>query len=371
MQTLTNQLIYFAFLQGVFLLFIYLFSSGSRKTMNGYVLVLISVLLLGLIGKILNMTIIFGTSHRYAALSEFSIYLFGPTIYLFTQSSLNKRAYRRKDIIHYFPAIAYSIVLTFYFIIPTQEVIVAKVRSGELFLAVLIFMGVGLLFNFFYWFLSYRSFKSFQRRLKDEASFVVKTFFFKRFLMAVGFCLVIWMGVFLIGALGQSWLEREARPLIWLGLSFIILFISYYSIKSPELFRVASLINTQRTKYAQSKYSVGELEGLKKRLDLLMKDKKPYLNRSLMKADLAELLGVNKPDIARLLNEQIGMNFFEYVNFFRIQEFIELAKTEKANQLTFFGLAQETGFNSKTTFNKSFKKLMGSSPKDYFARELS
>ena len=59
------------------------------------------------------------------------------------------------------------------------------------------------------------------------------------------------------------------------------------------------------------------------------------------------------------------MNFFEYVNYYRIKEFVELAKTDKAKTLTFFGLAQEAGFNSKTTFNKSFKKLMGSSPKEY------
>ena len=90
-----------------------------------------------------------------------------------------------------------------------------------------------------------------------------------------------------------------------------------------------------------------------------------------MKADLAEMLGVNNPEVARLLNESIGMNFFEYVNYHRIREFVELAKTERAKNLTFFGIAQEAGFNSKTTFNKSFKKLMGTSPREYFARELN
>jgi AraC-like DNA-binding protein len=90
-----------------------------------------------------------------------------------------------------------------------------------------------------------------------------------------------------------------------------------------------------------------------------------------MKSDLADLLGVNNPEIARLLNESIGMNFFEYVNYYRIREFLELAKTEKAKTLTFFGLAQEAGFNSKTTFNKSFKKIMGSSPREYFTHQLN
>ena len=83
------------------------------------------------------------------------------------------------------------------------------------------------------------------------------------------------------------------------------------------------------------------------------------------------MLGVNNPEVARLLNEKIGMNFFEYVNYFRIREFIELAKMDRAKNLTFFGIAQEAGFNSKTTFNKSFKKIMGTSPSEYFSQELS
>jgi len=99
-----------------------------------------------------------------------------------------------------------------------------------------------------------------------------------------------------------------------------------------------------------------------------MEEKQPYLNNKLLKAELAKMMGVSNPELARLLNERIGMNFFEYVNYFRIKEFIRLAKSEKGKNMTFFGLAQEAGFNSKTTFNKSFKKLMGLTPKEYLAK---
>lgn len=71
-----------------------------------------------------------------------------------------------------------------------------------------------------------------------------------------------------------------------------------------------------------------------------------------------------------MLNEQVGMNFFEYVNYYRIKAFIELAKTEKAKSMTLFGLAQEVGFNSKTTFTNAFKRLMGTTPSQYFKSNL-
>ncbi|MEO0877599.1 MAG: helix-turn-helix domain-containing protein, partial [Bacteroidota bacterium] len=76
--------------------------------------------------------------------------------------------------------------------------------------------------------------------------------------------------------------------------------------------------------------------------------------------------GISHPELARLLNERIGMSFFEYVNYHRIQEFIRLSQKDDASGYTFFGLAQRAGFNSKATFNKSFKQLMGCTPSAYF-----
>ncbi len=68
-------------------------------------------------------------------------------------------------------------------------------------------------------------------------------------------------------------------------------------------------------KYTQSKLSADDLDRLKKQLDVLMREKKPYLNSKLLKTELADMLGLNGPELARLLNENIGMNFFEYVNY--------------------------------------------------------
>ena len=189
----------------------------------------------------------------------------------------------------------------------------------------------------------------------------------QNFLIAIGICLFCWVLVYFISIFGNKTIERSSREFIWVGIAMIILFIAYYGMVSPELFKIAPLV--QNKKYAQSKLSSKDLEALKLRLEQLMEEKKPYLNRKLLKTELAEMLGISSPEMARLLNESIGMNFFEYINYHRIKEFVALAQTEQAQQLTFFGLAQEAGFNSKTTFNKSFKKLMGSSPKEYFENQ--
>lgn len=367
MQTLLNQLVYFGYFQSLFLLCIYLFSPKNRKNINGYVAFLVLVLMIGLSGRVLYISDIFGKNFRLIAFSEFATLLFGSTIYLFTKSSLLNKRFSYQDLLHYLPGFFYIIFVVFMFMLPTDEVIGARIKSGELFRTITIFIGIGLLFNIMYWVMSLQLFISFRKELRNELSYTVKTQFFLNFLIAIGICLLCWVIVYFISIFGFEMIERTAREMIWLSIALIILFIAYYGMISPDLFKI--IPGGVHKKYTQSKLSKSDLDHLQTKLDQLMVEKKPYLNRKLLKAELADMLGVNSPEIARLLNENIGMNFFEYINYHRIKEFVELAKTDNAKNLTFFGLAQEAGFNSKTTFNKSFKKLMGTSPKEYFTSQ--
>ena len=358
METIVNQLIYFSFFQSVFLLGIYLLSSESRKNINGYLAAFVVVLAIGLSGRVLYLSGLFGDDFRLVIISEFATLLFGATIYLFTRSSLLGTRFQKKDLLHYIPALIYNSFVYYVFII--RDV------ATEYWL-IMVFLGIGLTFNISYWLLSLRCFISFKKEIKNELSYTVKSQFFLNFLVAVGIGMGFWLTMYVLSLVGISTVTRVGWSLVWFNIAILILFIAYYGIKEPDLYKVAALSGTK--KYAQSKFTEQELDQLKYKLDQLMQEKKPYLNRKLLKRELAALLGVSNPEIARLLNERIGMNFFEYINYHRIKEFLELAKSEKGKELTLFGLAQEAGFNSKTTFNKSFKALMGTTPKDYFSKK--
>lgn len=368
MQTVLDQLVYFGFFQSLLLLGIYFTSPSKRRHINSYMAFLIFVLFIGLAGKVLYSVEIWGRNFRLIALSEFSALLFGPSVYLFTLSTLKRKAYKYDDLVHYVPGLLYSIFILVYFLIPTDEILGERKQSGELMRVIYACHAVGLAVNISYWALSWKVFRRFCENLKNEFSYSLRTRFMSNFLLLIGICLFIWTALFLISVFGYSMLERNARPYIWIILSLMILFITYYGMVAPQVLRIAP--QEKSGKYKQSKLAPSDMDRLKGELNNLMLEKKPYLNRKLLKAELAEMLGVSNPELARLLNENIGMNFFEYVNYYRIKEFVELAKTEKAKQLTFYGLAQEAGFNSKTTFNKSFKKLMGTSPSAYFNQQV-
>ena len=361
---ISNQLVYFAFLQGLFLLAIFFISHKKRQQINVYLLMLIILLMLGLVAKIGHFA--WGWQRQLKGLSEFSILFFGPTIYLFTQSILSSKRFSNSDLFHYIPGVVYSLVVTFYYILPPTEVIAERIASGELYRVVHILVGLGLTVNITYFVLSVLEFNRLNDSLQAEASYVLNISFVRNFLLAIGICLLIWLSVYLISFGNHTQIEIVSREFIWLAIALIVLFIAYYQMVAPSVFQFHQF--STEVKYAQSKFSTADLDRLKLELEEIMEQKKPYLNARLLKTELAELMNINAPELSRLLNERIGMSFFEYVNYHRIHEFIRLAKSPIIEQKTLLGLAQEAGFNSKSTFNKSFKQIMGRPPSEYLKK---
>lgn len=90
-----------------------------------------------------------------------------------------------------------------------------------------------------------------------------------------------------------------------------------------------------------------------------------FTNRNLNLRTLAVSLGVKEKELSRLINECGKVNFYQFINDFRIRKFKQLIQSSKAHYFTLLGLATEAGFSSKSTFYTAFKKLEGMTPKEY------
>ncbi len=90
-----------------------------------------------------------------------------------------------------------------------------------------------------------------------------------------------------------------------------------------------------------------------------------FLDPTLSLRALAELIDIHPNQLSWLLNESIGKNFNEFINNYRIAHFKSLAKDPMNANITIMGLAYDSGFNSKTSFNTYFKKEMDMTPKQY------
>jgi len=133
------------------------------------------------------------------------------------------------------------------------------------------------------------------------------------------------------------------------------------SIKNKHILEPVNIAQT--TFIHPSLLSENEIENYLEKLDELMQIDEIYKDPSISLRHLAEKLELHPNKLSWLLNEQIGKNFNEYINAFRLITFKEKALNPNNNHLTFLALAYESGFNSKTVFNAFFKKMEKMTPR--------
>jgi AraC-like DNA-binding protein len=129
----------------------------------------------------------------------------------------------------------------------------------------------------------------------------------------------------------------------------------------------AALEVSQKKKYAKSGITPEVASELHQALTKLMQREKLYTESELSLADLASCLDIHPNYLSQVINEQEGKNFYDYVNTLRIEEFKRLAALPENQHLTLLALAFECGFNSKSSFNRYFKKVTNTSPSEYLS----
>jgi AraC-like DNA-binding protein len=107
------------------------------------------------------------------------------------------------------------------------------------------------------------------------------------------------------------------------------------------------------------------IEPFKDELIAFMEREKPYLDSELSLPKLAEQMNVSVHFLSQVINTSLNENFFQFINRYRIEESKKLLVCDSKAHYTIVQIAYDAGFNSKTTFNTTFKKLTGISPSEY------
>ncbi|WP_315506873.1 helix-turn-helix domain-containing protein [Capnocytophaga leadbetteri] len=202
-------------------------------------------------------------------------------------------------------------------------------------------------------------------------------------LLLIGFGIIF--SVMIVGYVLQFLLEIELAvniELIFLGL-FVLLIaligflgIRYQGIFTTEkpkvLYSSEKPEETEETEeplkmpeYRKSGLKPEEAKNLHQQLLTLMATEKPYLEPKLSLSQLADSLGVLPNHLSQIINQYEGKNFYDFVNTYRVDEFIALAKKDTDKNFNLLGLAFEAGFNSKSSFNQVFKKIKGQTPSQF------
>ena len=94
-----------------------------------------------------------------------------------------------------------------------------------------------------------------------------------------------------------------------------------------------------------------------------MRDEKPFLQPGFSLPDLAQRLGTTVHILSQVINENLSKSFFEMTAAYRVEEAKKLLK-EKQN-IKVEEIAEQVGYNSKSSFNTAFKKITGKTPSEF------
>jgi YesN/AraC family two-component response regulator len=181
--------------------------------------------------------------------------------------------------------------------------------------------------------------------------------------------IVIWLIVVLNNNVFKALANDD---LIYITVSLFVLSIGLFGFRQgnifinfPDKFLAERLIDDDKPRYTKSGLKEDQANEIKMQLEKTLIEKKLFLDENISLPKLAEMLNIHPNYLSQIINDKFQRNFYEFINSYRIEEFKKLVPLEKNKNKTFFALALDCGFNSKASFNNSFKKITGITPSEY------
>ncbi|MBP2646080.1 MAG: two component transcriptional regulator, AraC family, partial [Firmicutes bacterium] len=93
---------------------------------------------------------------------------------------------------------------------------------------------------------------------------------------------------------------------------------------------------------------------------------KYYYKEELSLSNLAEEIHMSPTYLSRLLKQEIGVSFIEYLTQVRVRKAIQLMSSSTVKM---YEIAEQVGYSNQHYFSTAFKKVVGFSPAEYRKRE--
>jgi len=214
----------------------------------------------------------------------------------------------------------------------------------------------------FYWLLSYKTLADHRNHLLSVASSIDHVN-----LKWLQNLLVVSLVMILVRFIPAEGLLNSIIPLIYFAGMMVL---AYYSIRQQsihpvELPDINSLENNLVSNEVWERLEPEQVEELQRKVLRVTMAQKLYLDPSLTLPALSKATEIGVQDLSFVLNKGIKKNFYQFINELRVEEAKILLQSDKVKTLDMLGIATHAGFNSKTTFNTTFKKVTGLTPTQF------
>ncbi len=308
------------------------------------------------------------------------LFLIGPVFFFYIKTLLNSDfKLAGKDVLHFLPAAVYLIYSLIVFVgdklFFDEYYFYADGRDKDLDFW---YQMSGLISMLFYLFRSLRHYQNYRKISLQELSFADEIAFKWIEIFAITFGLILILRV-LFFVVNPEWGEFGSKYWYYLCFSILLLYISIrgYSntveaaiirFKTHHLVELKPFSNeVEKDSKNQPNDSLNQKEW-KDKIIHLFETNNIYTNPNLTLSEVANLLNTNRNIVSRAINQEFDMNFNDFVNKKRAEAVIVMLENGKHTDNTLLSIALDCGFNSKTTFNRAFKKHTAMTPKQYISK---
>lgn len=324
---------------GIFIA-ILLWTHNKFSNYPGRILSVLMILLSLRIGKSVVLEFYSNLEFIYIYIGLCLLMFMGPLFYLYCRAVIHQESsLHNKDLLHILP----GIFLIFIGIVFWNQ----PVANIPVLLALVVFLII-------YSHLLCYLLKS-KIQLINKLQLLPKTKKTKEWLNILFYGLLLIWGIYALNLF-----EDEIPYIIGPILYSLIVYTITYLVISNKYLQVLSGI-----KYKTSGIDDEEVNHLFIQIETVIKEEKLFLNPDVSLGMLSKISKVSPQKISLAINSKLGNNFNEYINRQRINYSLSMIKDPKSNSLTIAAIAVDSGFNSLSSFNTSFKKYTGKTPSSY------
>lgn len=305
-----------------------------------------------------------------------SFLLQGPFLYLYVSAlTSKKRSFKAKNLLHFIPFVifVFYLFIASFFSYYSQGITIDHLSDtvAEPPLLFVILLVITALSGPLYFFFTYKIFLQSKKSLLNFSSQDVNLDWLGKLVSIFGVVWTLLMVIAVIHHVFNLFLIDFCINGLFLSLSTFIILIGYYGFKQKDVFINYSIETKAENsvepeiKYVATKMEGAELQQCCNKVKSFMELNKPYLDSNLTLPKLADDLNVTTHHLSQVINEVHGKNFFNFINEYRVEEVKRKIQDPKYQNYSLLGIAYESGFNSKSAFNRVFKKIIGTTPSAY------
>lgn len=357
-----------------FFLSLLLFSKRNKSLTDNILSLWLTVIGMHLTGYFLHYQ---GYWEEYPHLIGITVpfpFLYGPLLYIFVLYSIKSSSRLRKiDFLHFAPfLLSYAYMLPFYFFYTAEEKI--QVDKGlvddfgifsNILLIGYIISGIS------YSVVAYRKLVQRNKIIQENFSYSnrISLNWLRYAILGIGAIFATAAIVSVLRELLDFQFPFNADILFYSLIVAFVVYVGYSGIRQQNLFS-NTMANEQELSKIESEYKRSGLKSdvaVSKHCELMnfMENEKLYLDPKLSLNILSQKLSVSSNHLSQIINQYEKVNFHDFVNNYRVEEFIQRAQSNK--NFSLLAHALDSGFNSKSSFNSVFKKFKSLSPSQYMA----